>query len=202
MKSKDALRLLKITRPTLTKYVKSGWITGTLQKNGFYDYNDDSIYKFLNKDNKRLNVIYSRVSTQKQKSDLETQEQTLLNYTSNSGIKIGKSYKDISTGMNYDRPSFIQLMEDVMSYKIDSIYVTYKDRFGRAAFNTIEKLFNSYGTKIIIISDIGITKSTENEFLEEIIALIHTFSMKMYSSRRKKKLNLIAEDLILEKEII
>jgi len=29
MKSKDVLRLLKITRPTLTKYIKDGWIIGT-----------------------------------------------------------------------------------------------------------------------------------------------------------------------------
>ena len=201
MKSKDVLRLLKITRPTLTKYIKKGWVTGTLKKNGMYDYDDESVYTLLNKDNKRLNVIYSRVSTNKQKQDLENQEQTLLNYTANSGIKIDKSYKDISSGMNYDRESFIKLMDDVMSYKIGTIYITYKDRFGRAAFNTIEKLFNSYGTKIIIITNIGIPKSTENEFLEEIIALIHTFSMKMYSARRKKKLDLIVEDLKLESEI-
>ena len=48
MKSKDVLRLLKITRPTLTKYIKEGWITGTKTKNGFYNY-DYSVYKFLNK---------------------------------------------------------------------------------------------------------------------------------------------------------
>jgi putative resolvase len=48
MKSKDMLRLLKITRPTLTKYIKGGWITGTKNKNGFYDYDDDSVYNFLN----------------------------------------------------------------------------------------------------------------------------------------------------------
>jgi len=202
MKSKDVLRLLKITRPTLSKYIKIGWVSGVKNKNGFYEYDDESVYKFLNKDNKRLNIIYSRVSTRKQKPDLENQEQTLINYTSNSGIKIDKSYKDISSGMNYNRKEFSKLMEDVMSYKINTIFVTYKDRFGRAAFDTIEKLFNSYGTKIIIISDIGITKSTENEFLEEIISLIHSFSMKMYSSRRKKKMKLIAEDLNLEKEIL
>ena len=29
MKSKVVLILLKITRPTLTKYIKEGWINGT-----------------------------------------------------------------------------------------------------------------------------------------------------------------------------
>lgn len=43
MKSSEALRLLKITRPTLTKYIRDGWITGTKQDNGFYNYDEDSI---------------------------------------------------------------------------------------------------------------------------------------------------------------
>lgn len=119
-----------------------------------------------------------------------------------NGIKIDKVYSDISSGMNYDRKDFIKLMDDVMSYKIDTIYISYKDRFGRSAYNTIEKLFNSYGTQIIPISDIGITKNTEKEFLEEIVSLIHSFSMKMYSSRRKKKLKLIADDIDLESKIL
>ena len=48
MKSKEVLRLLKITRLTLTKYIKEGWITSTKTKNGFYNY-DNSVCKFLNK---------------------------------------------------------------------------------------------------------------------------------------------------------
>ena len=38
----------------------------------------------------------------------------------------------------------------------------------------------------------------EKEIFNEIINLIHCFSMKMYSSRRKEKLKLIEKDLSLE----
>ena len=47
-----------------------------------------------------------------------------------------------------------------------------------------------------------LTKNTEKEFLEEIVSLIHSFSMKMYSSRRKKKLELIKQDLELESKVV
>jgi len=201
LKAKEVLRLLKITRPTLSNYIKMKYISGYKKPNGQYEYNDSSIYDFLNKGHDRVNVIYSRVSTSNQKNDLERQIQNLVEYTSNRGINISKIYSDIGSGMNYDRKDFNKLLEQVLEYKIKNIFISYKDRFGRTAYKALEKLFNSYGTEIIPIQDIGITKSTEKEFLEEIISLIHSFSMKMYSARRKKKLELIKEDLKLESEI-
>ena len=45
MKSKEVLELLQISRPTLTKYVKSGRIRVEVMKNGRYDYDKDSVYK-------------------------------------------------------------------------------------------------------------------------------------------------------------
>ena len=50
MKASEVLQLLKITRPTLTKYVKEGKIKVTIKGNGQYDYDVDSVYKMLNKD--------------------------------------------------------------------------------------------------------------------------------------------------------
>jgi len=38
--------------------------------NGYYDYNDEDIYKLLNRDVKGKTVIYATVSTPKQKKDL------------------------------------------------------------------------------------------------------------------------------------
>ncbi|MCI6189789.1 MAG: hypothetical protein MR691_07570 [Clostridium sp.] len=66
MKSKEVLALLRVTRPTLTKYVKNGTIKATLLPNGQYDYDDESVYAFINKDIERKTVLYCRVSTQKQ----------------------------------------------------------------------------------------------------------------------------------------
>ena len=45
MRSKEVLKILKITRPTLTSYVKNGKIRAVLQPNNFYDYNEDDVLK-------------------------------------------------------------------------------------------------------------------------------------------------------------
>ena len=77
MTAKDVLRILQITRPTLTKYVKEGKLKVTTKGNGRYDYDADSVYKMLNKDIERKTYLYARVSTSEQKKDLENQVQLL-----------------------------------------------------------------------------------------------------------------------------
>ena len=50
MFAKDVLRILQVSRPTLTKYVKTGIIRVHVMPNSHYDYNEEDVYKFLNKD--------------------------------------------------------------------------------------------------------------------------------------------------------
>ena len=64
MKSKDVLKLLKISRVTLYNYVKNGLIKAIRLPNGYYNYDDKSVFKFIN-ENPRINVIYGTVSTYK-----------------------------------------------------------------------------------------------------------------------------------------
>ena len=47
MKTKEVLELLKITRPTLTKYVKEGVIKTGILPSGRYDYQSESVYILL-----------------------------------------------------------------------------------------------------------------------------------------------------------
>lgn len=73
MKAKEVLKLLRCSRPSLTKYLKQGKLKAKLLDNGYYDYDEKSVYDFLNKDISRKTVIYARVSTKKQKNDLKNQ---------------------------------------------------------------------------------------------------------------------------------
>lgn len=56
-----------------------------------------------------------------------------------------------------------------------------------------KNLFAKFGTNIIVINDIDNTQTLETEIIKEIIDLIHCFSMKVYSKRRKKNLKKIEE---------
>lgn len=195
MKAKKVLKILKITRQTLTTYVKLGKIKVIKLPNKTYEYNDDDVYILGGYTPERYNVIYSRVSTNKQKNDLENQENTLINYCNNNGIKISKSYKDIGSGINFDRKDFRELLNDVIQFKINKIYITYKDRLSRISFDMFNNLFNEFNCEIIVLNDIDDPKTVENEIFNELIPFISSFSMKVYSSRRKNKLKILKEDL-------
>ena len=195
MKSKEVLKLLDISRVTLNTYVKTKKIKVTLLDNGYYDYDEDSVYKLMKKDN-RDTVLYARVSTYKQKNDLETQMNHLMDYCKKNKIEYQQMYKEISSGIDLDRKEVSKLIDDVLHYKIKCIYITNKDRLTRLSFKTLENIFNRFGTNVVVIND-DEDKDTNNEAFEELISLIHIFSTKMYSKRRKLKLKNMKSDLTL-----
>lgn len=128
----------------MTKYVKVGKIRVITKPNGFYDYNEDDVYSLAGYSTRRLTVAYSRVSTNKQKKYLENQEKSIVSYCNNNGIRVDKSYKDIASGMNFDRKQFLEMFNDIIDRKIQTVYITYKDRLSRISFDLFEKLFREY----------------------------------------------------------
>lgn len=195
MKSKEVLKLLGITRPTLTSYVKSGKIGVVKNPNGFYSYNSNDVFSIVGKTTKRDIAIYCRVSTTKQKSDLTNQVNFVKKYLEVQGIPLNKEFIEVGSGMSFNRKMFNDLLFEVLDYKIEKLYISNKDRLCRLSFNLLKDLFSRFGCEIIVINDIDSSTSKENEIFEDIISMLHCFAMKMYSSRRKKKLELVSEDL-------
>jgi len=193
--AKEVLRVLQITRPTLTKYVKEGKLKVTIKGNGRYDYDADSVYKMLNKDIERKTYLYARVSTSKQKKDLENQVQLLKNFCFQNGYVINGIFQDIASEISFDkRKQFFELLDDILAGKVNRVIITYKDRLSRVGFELFVYLFRKYGCEIIVISEVGSEKLDSQEIFEEIISLLHCYSMKLYSSRKAKKIKEILEE--------
>lgn len=193
--------MLKITIATLCKYVKEGRIGVKVKPNGRYDYNDSDVYALAFKEHNRQNVIYARVSSTNQKKDLQNQLDTLRSFVNKNGIVVNNEYSDICSGLSLDRKGFQSMLDDIVAGKVQNVFVTYKDRLTRLSFDVFKTLFEKYGCKIVVLNDIDNPQQIEKEIFEEIITLLHCFSMKMYSNRRKEKLNLIAKELRLETEV-
>lgn len=195
MKSKEVLELLQITRPTLTKYVKEGIIKTTTLPNGRYDYDKESVYKLFNKGVERKTYIYARVSTPKQKKDLENQINLLRQFCFANGYIISKVYSDIASGISFEkRKDFFLMLDDIISGKVERVVITYKDRLSRVGFELFYYLFKKYHCEIIVMSEVGSQKLDNEEIFEEIVSLLHCYSMKMYSKRKGEKIKKVLED--------
>lgn len=195
MKAKEALKLLNVTRQTLYNYVKEGKVKTTQLHNGRYEYDDDSIYDLINNGVMRKNYIYARVSTKSQKKSLENQIDLLKNYCFQNGIVVNGIYKDIASGISFEnRKAFFEMLDDILSKKVKYVIITYKDRLSRVEFDLFKHLFSKFGCEIIIMSDIGSEKLDSEEIFEEIVSLLHCYSMKLYSKRKEDKIKKILKE--------
>ena len=194
MKANKVMKLLNICRSTLYLYTKSGKIKTVLLDNGYYDYDDASVFKLMKKDN-RTSILYARVSTYKQKNDLKKQVLKLKQFCDEQLINNFTVHSEISSGLNLDRKEFSKIIDKVVNYQVKTIYITNKDRLTRLSFRSIKEIFAKFGTTIVAINDSHSTYN-DNEIFEELISLMHIFSTTLYSKRRKNKINIYKRDIM------
>ena len=199
MKAKEVMQILRISNPTLSSYVKRGLIKTTTMPNGRYNYDEESVYAFLNAGVPRKVYLYGRVSSSNQKKDLISQIEMLKQYCFSNGIKIDGVFQDIASGISFEnRKEFFKLLDEVINRKVKAVYITYKDRLSRVGVDLFYHLFRRFGTEIVVISEVGSPKLDSEEIFEEIVSLLHCYSMKMYSKRRIAKIKEVLEDESLD----
>lgn len=72
--------------------------------------------------------------------------------------------------------------------------ITYKDRLSRVGFELFYHLFKKHNCEIIVMSEVGSQKLDSEEIFEEIVSLLHCYSMKLYSKRKGQKIKQILEE--------
>ena len=94
-------------------------------------------------------------------------------------------YTDIASGIFFEkRKNFFELLEKIIERWVDKVIITYKDRLSRVGFDSFKHIFTKFGCEIVVISEIGSNKLDSEEIFDEIVSLLHCYSMKMYSNRR------------------
>lgn len=132
----------------------------------------------------RKSVYYARVSTTKQSEDLKEQIKLLKKFMINDWVKTIDWYSEIVSWINEDRKELKNLLSEVKEWKIDKIYITYEDRLSRFGFWYLQYFCHLFNTKIIVI--MNEETDSQNEIANDLISIIHHYSMKLYSNRRKK----------------
>ena len=196
MRAKQALEILQVHRVTLNRYVREGKIRVIRLKNGRYDYDDEDIFTFIGKYKKSHNtkvISYSRVSTQIQKLQLKEQTQRIYDSCVSRDLSLDEQFEDIGSGMSTDRKNFEKICQMVFHGDVELLVIENKDRLIRFGFDMLEKFFSYFGCKILVLNDTIENKSYEQELTEDLISVIHYFTMKSYSHRRK--LNKLRKEL-------
>lgn len=185
MKAKEVMELYNITRVTLSNWVKNGKIKYTIKPSGHYDYHPHDIPK----PKETKTVIYARCSTTSQKENLDRQIDRLKSYASAQGLIVNEIYSEIGSALNYNRKKYRKLYESIILGQIDTLIIEYKDRILRIGFDDFNELCRLHNINLIIVDEtIDKNKSKQQEIVEDMISIIHHFSSKMYSNRKRKKI--------------
>lgn len=198
MKAKEVLNLLKISRSTLSKYVKQGKIQVKVLPSGNYDYDEESVYRLLGQGEYRKNVIYARNISNGNSLDKEIS--LLTNYCLSKGIEVDEVYQDTGSAFSGDRPQFKKLIQEVFEYKIKKIFVLYPEKLAWLYFDFFQELCARFGTQLIAISKRKNFPEFDQELIFELSFLLEHISKEVVSPHKKQRIELIQKSLQLETE--
>ncbi|MBE9165962.1 MULTISPECIES: IS607 family transposase [Microcoleaceae] len=192
VKPNEAANTLGVCLRTLRRWEAEGKINTIKTPSGQRRYD---IEKFIKKESEpeggRATVIYARVSTRPQKADLDRQVERL------SALYPGAEIvKEVGGGLNLRRKGLITLLGRVLLRDIAVIVVAHKDRLARFGFDIIEWLCEQFDCKIVVLNQVSL--SPHAELVQDIVAILHSFSSRLYSIRRIE--NQIKKELQAETE--
>jgi predicted site-specific integrase-resolvase len=187
-------KLVGKTPQTLRNWNKKGLLiphhTGA---NGYRYYSHEQLKQVLNiKEDKKPKVIigYCRVSSYKQKDDLQRQVENMKLYLD----KQNKNYEiieDIGSGINYTKKGLRTLLRKIVNNEVEKVVVLYKDRLLRFGFELVEYIANLYGCEIEVID--STEKTEQQELVEDLVQIITVFSCKLQGKRANKARKMIEE---------
>lgn len=73
----------------------------------------------------------------------------------------------------------------IIQGEVEFLVIENKDRLVKFGYEILESVFKYFGTKILVLNGILKNKSYEQELTEDLISIIHNFTLKNYSHRRK-----------------
>ncbi len=178
---------LGVSLRTLLRWEETGKIQTVKTPNGQRRYDIDSIVNL--RPTIKPTILYARVSSASQKADLTRQIEFLQ--STYPGCEV---IKDTGSGLNFKRKGLLTLLERILSGNVGMVVVAHKDRLCRFGFDLISWLAKRSNCEILVLNNHAL--SPEREMLEDVLAIIHVFSCRLYGLRKYKKN--IKEDIDLQ----
>ena len=93
----------------------------------------------------------------------------------------------MASGMNENRKELNLMLREIFAGNVNKVFVSYKDRLTRFGFDYFKNILSEFGVEIVVIDELEETNSDfQKELTNDLISIIHHFSMKLYSNRKKK----------------
>ncbi|MCF2141126.1 MAG: IS607 family transposase [Candidatus Lokiarchaeota archaeon] len=187
---------LGVTHATLRRWDRKGYLVPKRTFGNHRRYSCEQLADFLPElvnlpcqqaeETVKSTYIYARVSSSKQKKDgnLDRQVERLKKYykehfDDETPLKIIKEY---GSGLNPMRLGLWRLLKQIEQRKVARVLIAYKDRHTRFGFPFLEYVCGICDVPIIEVER-GLNTSLEEQLVTDLMALIASFSGKLYQLR-------------------
>jgi putative resolvase len=130
-------------------------------------------------------VAYCRVSSQTQRPDLKNQRNILDEFCVSRGIPNVEFIEEIGGGLNFKRPRFLALVDSVIAGEVDKLILAHKDRLMRFGFDLLKHICAKHGCELMVLNTEKV--SPEQEMVQDLMAITHCFSSRLYGLRNYRK---------------
>lgn len=195
----EAARLLGVHTKTLQRWDESGLIKVRRTPNGMRRIPQSEIERLAGTgvgSREQSVAVYARVSSheQKAKGDLERQVELLRTKVKELGLAEPEHIiTDVASGLSDKRKGLLRLMKLALEGKITDVLITYKDRLTRFAFGYLEEYFRSHRVRIHVVSGEEDKKSMHEELVDDLLAVVTSFSGRLYGLRGRGKARRLVE---------
>lgn len=129
----------------------------------------------------KIAVIYTRVSSAENKSNLEEQAVRCEKWAQAAGYVVKASIKEIGSGLNDNRNKLNHLLK---TGDFDVLVVEHKDRLTRFGEPYIRLLLEERAQELIIINE---TRTDEEDLIQDFVSIITSYCARIYGRRRTKR---------------
>ena len=187
--------LLGVTTQTLKEWENKGKIKAIKTTGGHRRYLHTIIdpKPIKDGDGAKTNrkIIYARVSSHKQKEDL--QRQVALLQTKYPEFEV---VQDIASGINFKRRGLVTILDQVFAGNVSTIVVAHRDRLTRFGFELFQYVFEKFKVSLEVVSDDDV-KEPITELAKDLLSIVTVFTARYHGSRKYKVLQ---ENKVLPKQ--
>ena len=184
-----AKELYGIHRNTLLNWEKKGLLKPVRTPGGKRRYKKEDIEKLLGmleEETKPKAVLYTRVSTKKQKEYLKNQIRRLEDFAKSKGWNY-QVISEIASGVNENRRKLKKLLNMVKRGEVEKVVIEYPDRLARFGYEYLKFFLESFGVELIVLDGEENEEDRTKELAEDLIATAAFFAARVYGSRGGKK---------------
>jgi len=125
-----------------------------------------------------VDVVYGRVSTRKQRPNLDRQLERLTNKYPDCTV-----LSDCASGLNFQRKGLKKILQLAFARRLRTVHIAYKDRLCRFGYELIEFVLKEHGANIVVDEHDEDAATPERELADDVLSIITVFGARLHGKR-------------------